>query len=106
MVGILETLGDEVAKFVDVELRGVDDYISELADGLHEGAFVVKAFAHGQGFSQRMRPARLAVAAEGRVVACVDEDRGDGMIFAKVLQDRRGGVYFVTVARLLEPVAA
>ena len=36
LVGILEALGDEVAQFVNVELRGVDDHVGELADGLHQ----------------------------------------------------------------------
>jgi NAD(P)H-hydrate repair Nnr-like enzyme with NAD(P)H-hydrate epimerase domain len=36
-----------------------------------------------------MRAARLAVAAEERIVCGINENEGDGMIFAKVLQQRR-----------------
>jgi len=89
VVGIFEALGDEVAKLVDVELGGVDHYVGEFADGLHEGAFVVETFAHRQGFAEGMRAARFAVAAEKRVVAGIDEDQSDGMVLAKMLEERR-----------------
>ena len=89
LVGILEALGDEGAEFVDVELGGVDHHVGKLADGLHESAFVAEAFADGQGFAERMGTARLAVTAEQCVIVGVDEHQGDGMILAKMFQQRR-----------------
>ena len=85
LIRILKALGDEVTEFVNVELRGVDDHIRKLADGLHKRAFVAQAFANGQRFTQRMWATRLAIAAEERVISCIDEYQGDGMILAKML---------------------
>src|SRR5215470_18727018 len=45
-LGILEAGSDKVAKLVHVELRGIDDHIGELADGLHQGALMAQALAH------------------------------------------------------------
>jgi len=86
VVGILEALGNKVTEFMDVELRGVNHHIGQLADGLHERALVAQTFANGQSFAEGVRPARLAIAAEERVIAGIDEDQRDGMILAKVLQ--------------------
>src|SRR5580698_1651547 len=73
LIGILKALGDEVPQLVNVELRGVDDHVRKFADGLHKRAFVAQAFANGKSFSQRMRAARLAIAAEECVISCIDE---------------------------------
>ena len=89
MVGIFEAFRDEVAEFVDVELSGIDHDISELANRLHELAFVTKAFANGKSFAKRMRSAGLAEAAEQSVVAGVDENESDGMILAEMLEEGR-----------------
>src|SRR4029077_14095238 len=63
LIGILEALGNEMAKFMYVEFRRVDDNVGEFADGLHELALVPQAFAHGKMFAEGVRAARLAVAA-------------------------------------------
>ena len=50
---------------------------------------MAETLANGEGFAERVRPARLAVAAEERVITGIDEDEGDGMILAKMLQQGR-----------------
>ena len=92
VVGILEAFRDEVAELVDVKLGGVDDDIGQLANGLHEVAFVAKAFANGEGFAERVRAARFAVAAEQSVVVGIDEDERNGVILAEMLEE--GGEFF------------
>jgi len=75
LVWIFETLGDEVAEFVDVELRTVDDDVGELrwapSCGVPGGGF-----AHGNIFTKRVRAARLAVAAQERIFCGIDEHQG------------------------------
>src|SRR5262249_1419574 len=41
---ILKTIDDELAQLVDVEFRGVDDYIGGPADGRHPAALEANAF--------------------------------------------------------------
>src|SRR5256885_1861403 len=86
LVGIPETLGDKVAQLMDIELRRIDDHVSEFADGLHHVAFLAEALAHGDVFAHRMRAARLAVASEERVFRGVNEYKRDGMILAQVFE--------------------
>src|SRR6266852_7456536 len=66
LVGIFEPLGNEVAQFVDVELRGINDHVCELADRFPELTLVPQTLADGKILSQRMGPARLAIAAQQR----------------------------------------
>src|SRR5690348_4679636 len=89
LVRILETLCDEVAQLVDVELSGIDDHVSEFADGLHESALVTQAFADRERFAEGMRAPCLAVAPEEGIVVGVDENQSDGVILAEVLQKKR-----------------
>ena len=84
-VGIFEALGDEVAELMDIELRGIDHDIGELADGLHDGAFVMEAFTNGESFAKGMRAAGFAVTAEESVVGGVNKDEGNRMVLAEVL---------------------
>ena len=63
-IRIFEARGDEVAKLVHVELRGIDDHIGELADGLHQRALVAQAFANRVILPEGMGTTRLAVAAQ------------------------------------------
>src|SRR5580692_2773062 len=53
---------------------------------------MAQALANGQSLPERMRTARLAIAAEQRVIAGIDEDQRDGMILPEVLQ--QGGELF------------
>ena len=89
LVGILETLGDEVAQLVDVELSGIDNHVSEFADGFHESALVTQTFADGERFAEGMWAPCFAVAAEKSIVVGVDENQSDGVILAEVLQKKR-----------------
>ena len=70
-----------MAQLMDVELRGVDDDVSELADRLHQGPLVRQAFAHGIVFAEGMRTAGLAVAAEQSVLVRFDKNQSDGVVF-------------------------
>ncbi len=69
-----------MAQLVDVEFGCVYDDVRELADGFHELAFVAQAFTDGKMLAQRMRTARLAVAAQQSVLARIDENEGDRML--------------------------
>ncbi len=69
-IGILELLGDDVLKFVNVEFGGVNDYVGETADGSHLAALFADAFADRQvaamgcgrrvSLKRRMRTSSLA----------------------------------------------
>src|SRR6266853_4724907 len=78
-----------MAQLVNVELRSVDDHVGEFTDGRHHGAFLAQAFANGNIFAKRVRAARLAVTAQERILAGIDVDQCNGMIFPQVLQEWR-----------------
>src|ERR1700683_314350 len=86
LLGIFETLGDEVAEFVDIEFGGVDDHVRKLADRLHELALVAQAFAYGKMLAERMGTTRLAVPPKQGIFARVDENERNGMLTPHVLQ--------------------
>src|SRR5271170_4462194 len=77
--GILEAIDDELAQFVNVEFRGVDDDIGETANGRHAAAFEANALGDGIIGAERVRTAGFAEAAEQNFVAGFDEDAGGGM---------------------------
>src|SRR5215469_3159108 len=87
-VGILEARGNEVAKLVHVELRGIDDHIGEFADRLHQRALVAQAFAHRIVLSEGMRTARFAIAAQQRVFVSFNEDQRNRVILLEMFQQR------------------
>src|SRR5713226_9458340 len=49
-----------------------------------------------------MRPARLAISAQERVVVGININEGDGVIFAQVLQERRQFFQLQSLARVNE----
>src|SRR5277367_357086 len=77
--GILEAVNDELAELVDVEFRGVNDYVRETTNGRHAAAFEANAVGDGIIGTQRVRTARLTEAAEQNFVAGFDEHEGGGM---------------------------
>ncbi len=96
LFGIAEAVGDEVAQFVNVELRCIDDHVGELADRRHDLALVVEAFADAEMLADWMRPARLAVSPQQSVFGGLDENDRDGMMNAKMFQKR--GQFFELIA--------
>src|SRR5260370_4876108 len=74
LVRILESRRDEVAQFMHVELRGFNDHIRKLADGLHQRAFVRQTFPYGKILSQRMRSPGFAVSPQEGVLVRFDEN--------------------------------
>ncbi len=89
LVRVLETLRDEVAQFVHVELRGFNHHIREFADRVHQRAFMRQTFPHGKILSQRMRAPRLAVPPQEGILVRFDENQRDGMISFQVFQEWR-----------------
>jgi len=60
--GFLKRSVDEMAQFVNVELRSVDDNVGEFADGRHHRAVPGAGFRERNIFAERVRAPRLAVA--------------------------------------------
>src|ERR1700736_1683983 len=106
LVGILEALGDEMAKLVHVELRSVDDHVRKFVNVLHHRTFLAQALAHGDVLAERVRAPRLAVAAQKRVFAGIDEHQSDGMILAQVLEKWRQFFELRALARVYQQGSA
>src|SRR5271156_428962 len=62
--GVLEAINDELAELVDIEFRGVNDYVRETTNGRHAAAFEANAVGDGIIGTQRVRTAGFAEAAE------------------------------------------
>src|SRR3984885_4121112 len=61
---VLKAVGQVRAQFVNVEFRGVDDEVSDRADGAQMAPFGRQGSAYGSAGSEGMRTARLAESAE------------------------------------------
>src|SRR5579884_397602 len=88
VIWILEPLRDELPQLVHIEFARIDYHVRQIADRLHQGALARQAFAHRTIFSQRMRPARLAVPSQQRVFARFDVYQRDGMVLLQMFQQR------------------
>ena len=66
------------AQLVDVELRGIDDPVSNGANRLQMAAFSAERRTYGRVGSERMRTARFAVAPQQRRVGGFKEDHHGG----------------------------
>src|SRR5262249_1574062 len=85
---IAEALGDEVAQFMNVKFRCVDDDVRELADRLHHLAFMIEAFAYAEVLADGWRAARFAVAAQQSVFGGFDKNDGDRVKDAEMFEER------------------
>jgi len=90
--GVLELVGEVSAQFVDVELRGIDDKISEPTDSAQMAALGGEGGADGGAGSERMGATRFAEAAEQDGIASLEKNDARGDEALDGLQD--GGEFF------------
>ena len=91
---------DELPQFVDVEPRGVDHHVGELADRLHQRALAAQPLAHRAVVAQRMRPPRLAEPAQQGFIGGLDEYQRRRHIPPDLLVDRRQAFELIALARV------
>ena len=85
-----------------VELRGIDDHVRELANGIHQRTFMRQTLAHRIVLPERVRTARLAVTAQQRIFAGLDENERHGMIFFQMFEQRQQFFQLHALARVHE----
>src|SRR5579883_3487100 len=87
--GVLKLGGDQCAKLMHVELRGIDIEIGKSANRGELGALVAQTCEHGGFVAERMRTARFTEAAAEHFVFGIKKKKGAAQACLEVVKNLR-----------------